>query len=369
MGVPFLDLWRVHEPLAGTLQAEFSALVERGSFVNGAEVAAFEDAYAAYCEVPHCVGVASGLDGLRLALIAAGIGSGQEVLVPANTFVATVEAIVQAGAHPVLVDVSEEDLNLDVQLAEDAVGENTTALLPVHLYGQLVDVQAVAELAQRRGLVVIEDACQAHGATRDGVSAGGLGAAAAFSFYPGKNLGAMGDAGAVVCHDAQLAIRVRALREHGQVEKYRHRFEGYTARLDTLQAIVLLAKLPQLDAWNQQRRDIADFYARELRGVGDLVLPRQCEGSDPVWHLYVVRTESPDALARYLASRGVETGRHYPEPVHLSAAFRGLGYARGDFPVTERLAASVLSLPIFPGMTPAETEAVVVVVKEYFDRQ
>jgi dTDP-4-amino-4,6-dideoxygalactose transaminase len=229
-------------------------------------------------------------------------------------------------------------------------------------------MRVLAELARQRNLIVIEDACQAHGAARDGVRPGALSTAAAFSFYPAKNLGAMGDAGAVVCSDAQLAGRIRALREHGQVEKYRHAMEGYTARLDTLQALVLLRKLPRLTVWNEQRREVAATYSRELAGVGDLVLPARCEGSEPVWHLYVIRTESPEALARHLASRGVGSGRHYPEPVHLSEAFRSLGYARGDFPVTERLSATVLSLPMFPGMTAAESEAVVGAVKEYFDR-
>jgi dTDP-3-amino-3,4,6-trideoxy-alpha-D-glucose transaminase len=373
VNVPFLDLWRIHERFAATLGEEFSSLIERGSFVNGAEVAAFEDAFAAYCGAEHCVGLSSGLDALRLALIAAGLGrgsepGGQEVIVPAHTFIATVEAVTQAGARPVLVDVREDDFNLDAELAAAAVTEQTAAILPVHLYGQLVDVEAVGDLARRHGLTVIEDACQAHGATRAGVRAGTLGDAAAFSFYPGKNLGAMGDAGAVVCDDPELARSMRALREHGQREKYHHVVPGYTARIDTLQAIVLQRKLPYLDEWNEQRRTIAAAYSRDLDGVGDLMLPASAEGSEPVWHLYVVRTGNPVGLAEHLAARGISTGRHYPEPIHLSAAYRSLGYGRGDFPVTERIAASVLSLPIFPGMTGEEVETVVEGVKEYFDR-
>jgi dTDP-4-amino-4,6-dideoxygalactose transaminase len=373
VNVPFLDLWRIHEPFAATLGEEFSSLIERGSFVNGAEVAAFEDAFAAYCGAEHCVGFSSGLDALRLALIAAGLGrgsepGGQEVIVPAHTFIATVEAVTQAGARPVLVDVREDDFNLDAELAAAAVTEQTAAILPVHLYGQLVDVEAVGDLARRHGLTVIEDACQAHGATRAGVRAGTLGDAAAFSFYPGKNLGAMGDAGAVVCDDPELARSMRALREHGQREKYHHVVPGYTARIDTLQAIVLQRKLPYLDEWNEQRRTIAAAYSRDLDGVGDLMLPASAEGSEPVWHLYVVRTGNPEGLAEHLAARGIGTGRHYPEPIHLSAAYRSLGYGPGDFPVTERIAASVLSLPIFPGMTGEEVETVVEGVKEYFDR-
>lgn len=368
MAVPFLDLWRTHEQFAGPLGAEFSALIERGAFVNGAEVAEFEAAFAAYCGTAHCVGVSNGLDGLRLALIAAGLDDGREVIVPAHTFIATVEAVTQAGARPVLVDVREDDFNLDPVLAEAAITDGTAALLPVHLYGQLADPEAIGALARRRNLPVIEDACQAHGASRAGARAGTLGIAAAFSFYPGKNLGAMGDAGAVVSDDAELVASVRALREHGQREKYRHVVEGYTARLDTIQAIVLLRKLQHLDRWNEQRRAVAAAYTRELAGVGDLTLPFSAVDSDPVWHLYVVRTESPTGLADHLAARSIGTGRHYPEPIHLSEAYRSLGYAPGDFPVTERIAATVLSLPIFPGMTDEEVETVVVAVKEYFDR-
>ncbi len=287
---------------------------------------------------------------------------------PAHTFIATVEAVTQAGATPVLVDVDEDDFNLDPALAAAAITDRTAALMPVHLYGQLADVEAIGALAREHGLPIIEDACQAHGASRDGVRAGTMGVAAGFSFYPGKNLGAMGDAGAVVTDDAELHGRIRALREHGQREKYHHALSGYTARLDTLQAIVLLRKLPHLDGWNDERRAVAASYTRELDGVGDLRLPHVPAGSEPVWHLYVVRTESPTGLGEHLASRGVGTGRHYPEPIHLSEAYRSLGYARGDFPVTERIAESVLSLPIFPGMTGEEVETVVDAVKGYFDR-
>jgi len=364
--VPFLDLWRMHAPFAAELGAQFSELIERGAFVNGAEVGEFEAAFAEYCGAPHCVGVSNGLDGLRLALLAAGLERGSEVIVPANTFVATVEAVSQAGLVPVLVDAGESDYNLDVGLVPAALTDRTAAIVPVHLYGQLSDMRAVASVASEHGLATIEDAAQAHGARRDGVRAGELSTATAFSFYPGKNLGAMGDAGAVTTADAELAATVRALREHGQREKYRHVLEGYTARIDTLQAIVLLRKLRELDGWNDQRRAVAAAYTGELGGVGDLVLPPTAPASEPVWHLYVVRTEDPAGLAAHLGSRDIGTGRHYPEPVHLSAAYRSLGYAPGDFPVAERLSATVLSLPMFPGMTGAEIEAVVTGVREYF---
>ncbi len=268
MSVPFLDLGRIHAPLAAELGHEFSSLIERGSFVNGAEVGAFEEAFAAYCGAAHCVGMSNGLDGLRLALLGSGLERGSEAIVPANTFIATVEAVSQAGLVPVLVDASESDYNLDIELAEAALTDRTSVLVPVHLYGQLADMRALGELARRRDLPIVEDACQAHGASRAGLRSGDVSAAAAFSFYPGKNLGAMGDAGAVVTEDADLAGRLRALREHGQREKYRHVLEGYTARLDTLQALVLQRKLPLLDGWNAQRRQRSGHLhvrARERR--------------------------------------------------------------------------------------------------------
>jgi len=239
-------------------------------------------------------------------------------------------------------------------------------VLPVHLYGQLADMRRLQEVAAAYGLTIVEDACQAHGAERDGLRAGTAGRAAAFSFYPGKNLGAMGDAGALVTDDDHLAGGVRALREHGQRAKHEHDLEGWTARLDTIQAIVLARKLPRLSEWNTDRRRIAAVYGDGLRGVGDLALPPVPEGSDPVWHLYVVRSADPEALGRFLRTRGIASGRHYPQPPHLSPAWAWLGLGRGAFPVTEALAAELLSLPIYPGMAPAQVQAVVHHVREYF---
>jgi dTDP-4-amino-4,6-dideoxygalactose transaminase len=325
----------------------------------------FEDAFARYCGSAECVGVASGLDALRLALIAAGIEPGDEVIVPANTFIATFEAVTQAGGRPVPVDVDLEDYNLDVDACAAAISERTRFLLPVHLYGQLADMQRLAPLADERGLPIIEDACQAPGASRDGVRPGS-GRAAAFSFYPGKNLGAFGDAGALVTDDPELAARIRALREHGQRAKYRHELVGYTSRLDTIQALALHHKLPLLDGWNEERRQIARFYEEALTGVGDLVPPPVPKGSMPVWHLYVVRTADPAALASFLAECGIGTGRHYPEPPHLSGAYAGLGYGRGDFPVAETLSDQLLSLPMFQGMTEAQQGDVVTAVDKFF---
>ena len=365
--VPFLDLGAIHSDLKDDLLDAFSALIDAGAFINGPQVREFEEAFADYVGTTEAIGLASGLDALRLGLLAMGIERGDEVLVPANTFVATLEAVTQAGGVPVPVDMSETDWNIDVAAAEAAIGEKTRFLLPVHLYGQMADMRALVTLADRHHLTVLEDACQAHGATRDGFAAGTRGAAAAFSFYPGKNLGAFGDAGALTTNNAALADVVRALREHGQRAKYEHEREGWTARLDTIQAIVLSAKLERLDGWNEERRAIARHYLERLAGVGDLDLPPVAADSEPVWHLFVVRTSDPGALADALNARGIASGRHYPDAVHLTEAYRGLGYERGAFPVAERHADRVLSLPIFPGMTIEAADAVVAAVSAFFD--
>ena len=366
--VPFVDLRASNEPIREELLAGVAELIDSSAFVNGPAVASFERAFAAYCGTADAVGLASGLDALRLALLAAGLRPGDEVIVPAHTFVATVEAVTQAGGKPVLADVGEHDYNLDPAAAEAALTSRTTFLLPVHLYGQLADMRALQGLAERHGLALVEDACQAHGAERDGVRAGAGGLAGAFSFYPAKNLGAIGDAGALATDDAELAATVRALREHGQSRKYRHDLEGYTARLDTIQALVLELKLRLLDGWNEERRAAARFLSEGLAAVGDLVLPAVAPGSEPVWHLYVVRTPDPDSLARFLGERGIATGRHYPDPVHLSPAYASLGYASGAFPVAEQVAREGLSLPIFPGISEAQLTAVVEGVRAYFNR-
>jgi dTDP-3-amino-3,4,6-trideoxy-alpha-D-glucose transaminase len=368
VGVPFLDLRPSHEPLKAAVVEEIADVIDSGAFTNGRQVGAFEEAFAAYCGVRNCVGVASGLDALRLGLLAAGLRPGDEVILPANTFVATAEAVTQAGGKPVLVDASEDDYNLDLDRIDDVLTPATRFVLPVHLYGQMADMARLREIASARGLTIVEDACQAHGATRDAYGAGTVGACSAFSFYPGKNLGAFGDAGALTTDDDELAAHVRALREHGQTEKYHHDFEGYTARLDTIQAIALLHKLPLLTRWNDERAAIAQTYLEELDGVGDLVLPTVAPASRPSWHLFVVRTSEPHTLAAFLAERGIGTGRHYPQPVHLSPAYAWLGHAPGDFPVAEKLAGEVLSLPMFPGLTGEQSMAVVAGVREFFAR-
>jgi dTDP-4-amino-4,6-dideoxygalactose transaminase len=367
LGVPFLDLSPAHAPIKEELLAEIGELLDTGAFTNGPAVARFETAFAAYCGVEHCVGVSSGLDALRLGLLASGLEHGSEVIVPAATFVATIEAVTQAGGVPVVVDISEDDYCIDADAVAAAIGPDTRAVMPVHLYGQMADMHALRHAADFRGLTILEDACQAHGAARDGLRAGAAGTTAAFSFYPGKNLGAAGDAGALVTSDTEIASRVRALREHGQTAKYVHAYEGYTARLDSIQALVLLHKLPLLDRWNDERRTAARLYDEELRGIGDLALPPVPAESLPVWHLYVVRTGDPGALAAFLHERGIGTGRHYPDPIHLTDAYRRLGYRSGEFPVAEGLARECLSLPMFPGITEAQLTAVVEGVRAFFD--
>jgi dTDP-4-amino-4,6-dideoxygalactose transaminase len=366
--VPFLDLAPSHAPLKHALLDDVANLIDSGAFTNGPQVADFEASFASYCGTSGCIGVASGLDGLRLALIAGGIGAGDEVLVPAMTFVATYEAVAQAGATPVPVDVREDDYCLDAELVGTRATSRARAVVPVHLYGQLTDMSSLVRVADERSLAIVEDACQAHGAERAGVAPGTRSLAAAFSFYPAKNLGAMGDAGAVVTNDLDLAARIRALREHGQEGKYHHVLSGWTSRLDTVQAAVLGHKLPLLDGWNDERRVAAGRYLTQLAGVGDLRLPGVAPDSTHVWHLFVIRTGDPRSLATFLAARGIGTARHYPEPPHLTRAWRHLGHRPGDFPVAEALARECLSLPIFPGITEEQQEQVVAGLREYFER-
>jgi dTDP-4-amino-4,6-dideoxygalactose transaminase len=358
----------MHRDVRSDVLDAVADLVDSGTFINGPQVAEFERQFATYCKMQYCVGVASGLDALRLALIACEVGPDDEVVVPAHTFIATFAAVTQAGGLPVVVDISEADYNMDVLAARDAITARTRVLLPVHLYGQMADVEALREIAASKSMLVVEDACQAHGSTRNGLRAGTIGVAAAFSFYPSKNLGAFGDAGAVVTGDPELASRIRSLREHGQTTKYHHEAIGWTARLDTLHALALLHKLPLLDSWNAARREAARHYSDALEGVGDLVLPPVAPGSEPVWHLYVVRTKTRDALREFLAARGIGTGQHYPELPHLSSAYRSLGYGTGSFPVAEALAGEGLSLPLFPGMSEAQLESVVGGITQFFRR-
>ena len=364
--VPFVDLTSATESVRHEVAAGFDGVLARNAFVNGPEVADFEREFAEWCGAAHCVGVASGLDALRLALLAADVGPGDEVVVPALTFIATFEAVTQVGAVPVVVDVQESDYNINSTAVADVLSERTACLLPVHLYGQMADMRALRDLGGRHEVPILEDACQAHGAERDGLRAGSAGEMAAFSFYPSKNLGAMGDAGAFVTDDEHLAARVRMLREHGQTATYRSEVPGYTARLDTVQALVLSCKLRHVAGWNAQRSAAAAVYSAALEGIGDLRLPAVDPGSKHVWHLYVVRTEDPVRLSTYLRDKGIASGRHYPEPPHLSPAYAALGFTEGAFPVAEAVAREGLSLPLFPGISEVQLAHVCEAIKMYF---
>ncbi len=363
--VPFVDLHPANSTVKEQVVLRIGELIDRGDFTVGAAVTEFEERFARSFERRFCVGVSSGLDALRLALLATELAPGAEAIVPASTFAATVEAVLQANGRPVIVDVTDSDYNIDVGQAERAAA-SASHIVPVHLYGQMADMKNLVQITRRHGLRIVEDACQAHGARREGLLAGTVGDAAAFSFYPSKNLGAMGDAGALVTDDAEIAAKSLALRAHGELQKYHHEYSGYTARLDTIQAIVLLEKLPLLARWNEQRRAAASFYIDALSSVEGLRLPPHADGSDQVWHLFVVRSRRPEQLAAFLRDQGIQTGRHYPQPVHLSPAFRHLGYAPGDFPVAEALAREGLSLPLYPGITESQLEWVCESIHEYF---
>jgi dTDP-4-amino-4,6-dideoxygalactose transaminase len=361
--IPFLDLRRVNAPFDADIRAAIGRVLESGWYIHGAEVKAFEVEFARYCDAGHCVGMANGLDALTMALRALGVGPGDEVIVPSNTFIATWLAVTAVGAIPVPVEPVERTYNLDPERVEAAITSRTRAMIPVHLYGQPADLEPLLVLAARHGIRVLEDAAQAQGSRYRGRRIGGHGDAVAWSFYPGKNLGALGDAGAVTTNDAELAERLRLLGNYGSRVKYRHEVAGGNSRLDELQAAVLRVKLGALDQCNAHRARIAKRYLAGLSGI-DLVLPATLPQVDPVWHLFVVRHHQRDALAKLLAQRGVATLVHYPTPPHLQQAYASLGMGTGTFPVSERIHEEVLSLPIGPVQTDAETETVVDAVRE-----
>lgn len=366
MDVPFVDLGAEHRLYRLELDQAIASVVDTSSFVLGDEVEAFERAFASYCGTAHAVGVDSGFSALELILRAYGIGPGDEVITTANTFVATVAAIDCVGARPVLVDVDPETRCIDVDAVAAAITSRTRAVLPVHLFGRIADMVRISELAERHDLVVVEDACQAHGALDDGRRAGSLGHAAAFSFYPSKNLGAFGDGGMVVTDDHEVAATVRMLRNVGSVEKYVHEIRGYNRRLDTIHAAVLGVKLGHLDTANDARRRAAARYSSLLDEL-PVSVPAVSERPEHVFHLYVIETDRRDELADHLRARGVATGIHYPIPVHLQPAYGWLGYERGAFPVSEQLAGRILSLPMFPTITVTELAYVVRATRAFFE--
>jgi dTDP-3-amino-3,4,6-trideoxy-alpha-D-glucose transaminase len=365
MNVPFLDLRAAYSELRDELDAATRRVAESGWYVLGAEVEAFEAEFAAYCGARHCVAVGNGLDALTLLLRACGVGPGDEVIVPAHTFIATWLAVTAAGALPVAADVDERTGNLDPARAEEAVTPRTAAILPVHLYGRPADMDALAAVAGRHGLALLEDAAQAHGARYKGRRVGALGRAAGFSFYPVKNLGALGDGGAVTTDDAALAARLRLLRNYGSATKYHHEERGVNSRLDELQAALLRVKLRRLDEWNGRRAGVARLYADVLADVPGLALPIISRGSEPVWHLFVVRHRRRDELQRHLAGCGVGSMIHYPVPPHLSGAYRGGGWRGENLAVSERFARECLSLPIGPHLAAGDAEAVAGAVRRF----
>jgi dTDP-4-amino-4,6-dideoxygalactose transaminase len=353
--IPLVDLKLQHRRIADEVQAGFERVLANTSFILGPEAQAFEREYAEFCAVGHCIGVGNGTDAIELALRAAGVGPGDEVIIPANTFVATAEAIVRTGATLALADCDEHFL-LDPSAAAAAITRRTKAIVPVHLYGQMAPMERYSAAEE---LHLIEDAAQSQGATRNGRRSGSLGIVAATSFYPGKNLGAYGDAGAVTTGDAGIAERLRALRNHGGIRKYEHLEIGVNSRLDGLQAVVLAAKLRRLEEWNDERRVAAERYGDLLKALDQVCVPEVLPGNEHVWHLYVVRVPRRDQVLGHLNAAGVGAGIHYPTPIHLLPAFADLGWGPGAFPTAELLAGEILSLPIYPGITAAQQERVV----------
>jgi dTDP-4-amino-4,6-dideoxygalactose transaminase len=355
--IPLVDLQIQHAQIADEVADGWARVTGSGAFILGPDVAAFEEEFAAFSGADHCVGVGNGTDALVLALRARGIGPGDEVIVPANTFVATAEAVSLVGARPVLVDCDPDHLLIDPALVAKALTDRTRAVMAVHLYGQMAPLHALADVLPP-GVDIVEDAAQSQGASHHGRRSGSVGVVAGTSFYPGKNLGAYGDAGAVLTRDAEVAATLRALRDHGGTRKYHHDLVGTNSRLDTLQAVVLRAKLARLEGWNAERRAAADRYAELLGDHPGIGLPATLPGNEHVWHLYVVRVARRDTVLAGLHAAKIGAGIHYPNPVHLLGAYADLGHRPGDFPVAEAAAAEILTLPLFPGITEAQQERV-----------
>ena len=369
MKVPILELKPAYEELRPELDAAYRRVMESGWLLLGKELEAFEAEYAASVGVKHCIGVANGLEAMQLVLMARGIGPGDEVIVPSHGYIATWLAVTHVGARPVPCEPDPQTYNLDPNRIEALITPRTKAILPIHLYGQTADMTAINAVAARRGLFVLEDAAQSHGALCHGRAAGSLGHAAGVSFYPSKNLGAMADAGAVTTNDDTLADKIRHLRNYGSKVRYQNEYLGMNSRLSELQAAFLRAKLPKLDEWNTRRAKLATQYRNELRDLSALTLPHVATWAEPVWHLFVVRTPQRDALQKHLTAAGVGTQIHYPVPPHLSHAYAGAGWKHGDFPLAERFASEVLSLPIGPHISSAQVDHVCDGVKRFFAAQ
>lgn len=365
MRIPFLDLGATYRELQAEFDAAYRRTMRSGWYILGEEVELFEHEFADYCGVRHCIGVGNGLEALHLILRGYDIGPGHEVIVPANTYIATWLAVSYAGATPIPVEPDEKTYNIDPTRIEAAITEKTKAILPVHLYGQPADMDPITNIAKKYRLKVIEDAAQAHGASYKGRKTGNLGDAAGFSFYPGKNLGAFGDAGAITTNDDRLADRVRVLRNYGSRVKYYNEVKGFNSRLDPLQAAFLIVKLKYLEEWNRRRAVVARQYLTNLEGVGGLILPWVPDWAQPSWHLFVVRHPRRDALVEYLTDQQIGVLIHYPVPPHLSQAYSDLNQKSGDFPITEQIAESILSLPMGPHLNDDAVQRVIAAITEF----
>lgn len=364
MKVPFMDLSRIHNELREDLNKAMANVIERNAYILGEEVEEFENNFAEFHNKNYGIGVDSGTSALELSLKALNIGRDDEVILPANTFIATASAVVFSNAKPVLVDC-DDNYNINPEKIEEAITEKTKAIIPVHLYGQACDMDSIIEIARKYNLKIIEDACQAHGALykEKRVPIGDIGC---FSFYPAKNLGGMGDAGMILTDNKELADSLKMLRNYGQSKKYCHDFFGYNRRLDAIQAAVLNVKLKYLENWNKQRRETALLYKELLKDLPKIILPYEKSDRKHVYHLYVIRAENRDKLQEYLKNNNIDTGLHYPIPIHLQKSYQYLGYREGDFPLTEKFSKEILSLPIFPGMTEEEVRYVCSMIREFY---
>jgi dTDP-4-amino-4,6-dideoxygalactose transaminase len=364
MSVPFVDLKAHHAPIRAELDRAIQEVIDSGAFAGGPFVEKFEEQFASYCGCQYAVGVGSGTEALWLSLIARGIGEGDEVITVPSTFMATAEAITYAGARPVFVDVDEGTYTMQPAALQGAISSRTKAIVPVHLFGQPADMDPILRFARDHGLAVIEDACQAHGAEYKGRKVGSLGDLGCFSFYPGKNLGAFGEAGAIVTDNFELQERIRVLRDHGQVRKYHHSLVGWNCRMDGIQAAVLSVKLRYLDRWNSLRRAHARRYDGALAGLEEVMTPLETSYARHVYHVYAIRVQQSDEIRWFLKEKGIEFGVHYPVPIHLQKAYAHLGYEKGAFPISERIAKEFISLPMFPELTAAQIDSVALCVKE-----
>ncbi len=367
MKVPFLSFEAMHQPIKAELNKAFEKVLDSNWFVLGKEVSSFETAYAEFNQVNHCVGLSNGLDAIHIALMTLGIGKGDEVIVPSNTYIATLLAVSYVGAKPVLVEPDPQTYNIDPAKMEAAISSATKAIIPVHLYGQVCAMDKIVAIAEKHQLYIIEDNAQAHGAMLQGKMTGSFGHINATSFYPGKNLGALGDAGAVTSNDDELAQKARVLRNYGSQKKYYNEVIGHNMRLDELQAALLSVKLPHLMEWSNQRQNIAAWYNEALQNVGDLILPIVTDRASHVYHLYVIRTAQRASLQQWLQEHEVGTLIHYPVPPHLQECYQHLGFGVGDFPIAEEIAATSLSLPLWPGMQQADVSFVADQIKLFFN--